>query len=82
MDLPCRSHVKAFVIVPLQLSLCLLISSCIPWLEGIIRSMDMSLNKLLEIVKDREVSPAAVLGGLKELATTGQLNSNNAVLVF
>ena len=51
-------------------------------MEDIIHSMDMSLNKLWEIVKDREVSPAAVLGGLKELATTGQLNSNNAVLVF
>ena len=62
MDLPCCCRVKAFVIVPLQLSSCLFISSCIAWLEDIIRSMHVSLNKLWEIVKDREVWPAAVLG--------------------
>ena len=36
------------------------------WLDGIIDSRDMSLSKLWEMVKDREVSP----WGHKELDTT------------
>ena len=32
------------------------------WLDNIIDSMDISLSKLREIVKDREVGRAAVLG--------------------
>ena len=36
------------------------------WLDGASDSMDMSLNKLQEIVKDREACHAAVHGVTKE----------------
>ena len=35
------------------------------WLDGITESVDMSVSKLQEIVKDREAWPAAVLGATK-----------------
>ena len=44
------------------------------WLDSITNSMDMNLNKLLEIVEDRKAWSAAVHGGQKESDITEQMN--------
>ena len=49
------------------------------WLECIMNSMDMSLSKLQEIVKDREAFGAAVHGIAKSQT---QLNDSTTVILL
>ena len=52
------------------------------WLDGLTNSVDMSLNKLQEIVKDREAWHAAVSWDCKESDMTSQLNNSKNIHNF
>ena len=49
------------------------------WLDGITDAMNMNLDKLWEIVRDREALCTEVRGSLKELDMTRRLNNSNGL---
>ena len=51
------------------------------WLEGITDAMDLSLNKLQEIVKNKETARCSPWGR-KELDATERLNNNEFIIPF
>ena len=52
------------------------------WLDGITDSLDMSLSKLREMVKDREVWHCCSPWGRKEIDMTECLSNNKLMLKF
>ena len=46
------------------------------WLDGITNSMEMNLNKLQEMVKDREAPGMVAVHGVTKSWTQQRLNSN------
>ena len=52
------------------------------WLDGITNLIDMSLNKLRELVMDREAWRAETHGGCKELETTRDWTELNWNIIF
>ena len=50
------------------------------WLNGISDQMDMKLDKLQEIVRDKGSLVCGCPWGCKESDTTGRLNNNNNII--